>query len=229
MPGSPRHRARARDGGAIVVRRRARPHRQTAPHRKRLLAVIGGADGVLLAYWSGRALGTLLPADLPRVGTVGAGGRVLAFGVITSCAVGVLCGLAPALHLSRGWLATALRDGGRGSSTGVRGRRTMGALIIGALALALVLAVAAGLMLQSFWRLRHVDPGFHANGVLTLGVAPPASRYENDNALRTFYDQVLERVAALPGVRKVGAVHILPKGRRRRELRALLHLTGAVD
>jgi predicted permease len=179
-----------------------------------LLAVAGGIAGVLLAFWSGRVLGALLPADLPRVGSIGVGMRVFAYGIATSCVVGVLFGLAPALLLSRGSLAGALRDGGRSGSAGVRARRSMQTLIVGELALALVLTVAAGLMLQSFWRLSHEDPGFDADGVLTVGVSPPAARYEDSTGsrARTYLASVLERVGAVPGVQSSGAVHILPFG-----------------
>ena len=177
-----------------------------------LLALAGGAAGLLLAVWGGRVLGALLPADLPRVGAIGAGSRVFLFGLATSCVIGLLFGIAPALHLARGPLASALRDGGRGSSAGIRGRRTMGALIVGEIALALVLAVAAGLTLQSFWRLRHEDPGFEARGLLTLSVAPPAARFDNADKRTAYYGQLLPRIAAIPGVTSVGAVHLLPFG-----------------
>ena len=177
-----------------------------------LLALAGGAAGLLLAIWGGRVLGALLPADVPRVGAVGAGSRIFLFGLGTSCVIGFLFGIAPALHLARGALASTLRDGGRGSSAGARGRRTMGALIVGEIALALVLAVGAGLTLQSFWKLRHDDPGFDARGVLTLSVSPPAARYDNADKRAAYYAQLLPRLAAIPGVTHVGAVHLLPFG-----------------
>jgi putative ABC transport system permease protein len=111
----------------------------------------------------------------------------------------VLFGLAPALAISRVSLSDSLKEGGR-SMTGARGQRMRGALVVGQTALALMLLVGAGLMIRSFVRLQEVKPGFEPEGLLTVQLALPETRYEDDLKKAAFYRQVVERVRALPGV-----------------------------
>ncbi|HEX2190751.1 MAG TPA: ABC transporter permease [Longimicrobiaceae bacterium] len=177
-----------------------------------LLALLGGAAGLLLAYWGVQLLGGLLPAELPGADEVRIDARVLAFTAALSLGVGLLAGLAPALLASRTELGGALRE--RSGSGAGRGRWSWlrSALVPSQVALALVLTLGAGLMLRSFRELRAVDPGFRAGGVLTLRVLPPSAGYAEAERRVAYWDAVLSRLAALPGVESVGAIHLLPLG-----------------
>ena len=176
-----------------------------------LLAIVGGAAGVLLALWGIDLLVALLPGEVPRLNTIGIDGRVLGFSLGLSLLTGVLFGLAPALQASKPDLQAALKEGGKAATAGA-GRRLRGLLVVAEVALALMLVIGAGLLIKSFWRRQQVDPGFKAQNVLSLQVAPPASAYEKAERKRVFYRQVIERVAALPGVQAVGGIHLLPMG-----------------
>jgi putative ABC transport system permease protein len=173
-----------------------------------LLALAGGAFGTLLAFWSLRALASLIPAGV-RVGSLGLDGRVLAFTFVLALAAGALAGLAPALQMTHSDLASTLRDGTRAGSVTSRGRRTLRALVVAETAMAVLLAVGAGLLLRSFARLTAVDPGFRPRGVLTAQVTLAGSRYPTAR-VAAFYVAALERVRALPGVEAAGAVSSLP-------------------
>ncbi|MGA9770146.1 MAG: ABC transporter permease [Blastocatellia bacterium] len=176
-----------------------------------LLALIGGAMGVVLALWGIELLVSLLPAEMPRLNEIGIDRQVLGFSFGLSLLTGVLFGLAPAIQTSKPDLQRALKEGGRTSTTGAGGR-LHSLLVVAEVALALMLVVGAGLLIKSFWRLRQVDPGFKAAGVLSLQIAPPAVRYAEGPRKRAFYNQVIERISALPGVKSVGGIHLLPMG-----------------
>lgn len=175
-----------------------------------LLALLGGAVGVALAYWATDLLVALGGPELPRADSVGVDARVLAFAVGASFASGLLFGFSPALRASRTDLRGALTGSGRGSTGGRSDRRFRGGLVAGQVALAMVVLVGAGLLVRSLSSLRAVDPGFHSSGVLTVWMGPAfPDEYEGD-ALTGMYERVLDRVAALPGVEGVGAIDILP-------------------
>jgi predicted permease len=176
-----------------------------------LLALAGGAAGVLLALWGIDLLVALLPAEVPRLNAIGIDGRVLGFSLGLSMLTGVLFGLAPALQASKPDLQAALKEGGKTSTTGA-GRRLRNLLVVAEVALALMLVIGAGLLIKSFWRRQQVDPGFKAQNVLSLQVAPPSAAYKDNSRKRVFYRQVIERIAALPGVSAVGGIHLLPMG-----------------
>jgi putative ABC transport system permease protein len=173
-----------------------------------LLALAGGVLGVLLAAWGLRALGALIPAGV-RVGGLGLDGRVLAFTFVLALAAGALAGLMPAFQMTRSDLAATLRDGTRAGGVTSRGRRTLRALVVVETAVAVLLAVGAGLLLRSFIRLTAVDPGFRPAGVLTAQVALAGTKYQ-DQQVAAFYATALERIRALPGVEAAGAVSNLP-------------------
>jgi putative ABC transport system permease protein len=174
-----------------------------------VLAVLGGVAGLLMASWSLDALVAFGPKDIPRLDEVAVNGQVLAFSAGLSVLTALLFGLFPALQAARVELGHSLRDVGR-SSTGVR-HRARNVLVVSETALAVVLLVAAGLLLKSFVRLQQVDPGFRSDHVLTLGLALPESTYpQGGEVTEAFYDRLLERVRALPGVRAVAATHHLP-------------------
>jgi putative ABC transport system permease protein len=173
-----------------------------------LLALAGGALGVLFAVWGLRGLASLLPAGV-RVSGLGLDGRVLAFTFVLILAAGALAGLVPALQMTRSDLAGTLRDGTRAGSVTARGRRTLRTLVVVETALAVLLAVGAGLLLRSFSRLTAVDPGFRPAGVLTAQVTLAPTRYDGPRTT-SFYAAALERVRGLPGVEAAGAVSNLP-------------------
>jgi putative ABC transport system permease protein len=156
-----------------------------------LVGALGGALGLLLAAGSTKVLADLAPEQLglvqPRRGwdvaafaAPGADWRVVLFAGALALAAGVLAGLLPALRATRGDLAAALRGGGRGSSVAVGSLRrptALSAVVVAQIALALVLLVGAGILLQGFHRLRSADPGFRAAGVLSFRLSPPAAQY----------------------------------------------------
>ncbi len=159
-----------------------------------MLALFGGAGGVLLAYWSVKGLIALNPPDVPRLDQVNLDGRVLAFAFLTTLLVGLVFGLAPALHSSKPDLNTALKEGA--SSTGGRRRwpRHLGlrdVMVITQTALAVVLLVGAGLLIKTFVKLRQVDLGFTPANVITLRVVPPFNRFPKERPMAG----LLQRVA----------------------------------
>jgi predicted permease len=175
-----------------------------------VLALLGGVGGLLLAYWGVSALVAAAPASVPRVAEVGVDGRVLAFTLLVSLGTGLLFGTVPALHATRADLHGMLKDGGRGSTVDAGRQRFRRAMVVTEIALALVLVVGAGLLIQSFARLRGVDAGFDPDGVLTMQLALPPSTYAEKGQVWAFYRQALDRVRALPGVKAAGAVRALP-------------------
>jgi len=170
-----------------------------------LLSLLGGVLGILLAAGAVPSLLTLAPAEIRALGAVGVNGEILGFGILLSLLTGILFGLAPALHVSRGNLNESLKEGER--STG-RGGRTRSALVIAEVGLSLVLLIGAGLTIQSFVRVLRVDPGFDSSQVLifSVGLPPSATPAQQDS----FYRQVTDGLQELPGVRSAGAVSRLP-------------------
>ena len=176
-----------------------------------LLALVGGAAGVLLAGVLVDALIALQPQDVPRLAEVRVDRVVLGFAFGLSLVTSVLFGALPALQVSRRATAPALRHGSRGILGGARpGLR--GGLVVGQIALAMVLLVGSGLLIRSFSLLRQVDPGFDARSALSFQVSLPESAYADDTRLVSFHDALAARLAALPGARAVGAVSGLPLG-----------------
>ena len=172
-----------------------------------LLALAGGALGLVVAFWGVRLLERGLPEHLAAV-DVGIDLPVLGFALAISVATGLLFGLAPALQLSRPRLASELT--GTRSSAGPRRHLLRAALVASEVALSLTLLVCAGLLIRSFSRLQEVDPGFATDGVLTFRVALPEARYGEDHQILAFWDRLLERLGSLPGVQTAGAVSGLP-------------------
>jgi len=165
-----------------------------------VLAGIGEALGVFLAWWGTSALIALAPPNLPRLGEVRLNPGVLLFSVAISLACGVLFGLIPALTASRTNLATALKESGRTDSANPARHRVLGGLTVAEVSLAFVLLIAAGLLLRSFGKLLDVRPGFDPRNVLTMRIALPRTQYSKLQQVTAFHDTVLQRVAALPGV-----------------------------
>jgi putative ABC transport system permease protein len=179
-----------------------------------VLALIGGGLGLGLAYLAVKLV-PLAGDTLPQFHPVRLNGRVLAFTIAASLLTAIFFGLAPAIRAWHVNLSDALKSGGRGSQGGESNRRLRAALVVGEVAVALVLLVAAGLMLRSFERLVHVDSGFDPHHVLTFQVDLPSS-YGSANAytapprVSQLFDTLLSRIQALPGVQSAGAVSSLP-------------------
>ena len=173
-----------------------------------ILAAIGGAAGLLLAYWGVRALVAASPAFLPRVASVSLDGRVLLVTALLTCLTAVVFGLLPAIRASAIDLAQAFKQGERGSS-GARGR--LRSILVGSeITLALVLLVAAGLLTRSFMALRRVDAGFDPRGVMTMTLSITGTRVAEPGLRTSFYREVLDRVRALPNVSAAGMINHVP-------------------
>jgi putative ABC transport system permease protein len=180
-----------------------------------LLAFIGGALGLLLAWWGVGWLSVIGPDSIPRLREITIGSRVLAFTGVTTILTGVAFGLLPALQASRLDLNEALKEGARSATALAGNRRIRGLLVISEVAITVLLLVGTGLLLKSFWLLRSVDPGFEAEHVLTAGISLNRDKYaQSDERRAHFFRQVIERVNALPGVEAVGAISHLPFGGR---------------
>ncbi|MEO8428449.1 MAG: ABC transporter permease [Verrucomicrobiota bacterium] len=178
-----------------------------------LLAVVGGALGLLLAVWGLGLLIALMPPNLvPRIGEIGLDGRVLGFNFALSLLTGIAFGLAPAWQASAADANEALKEGGRNQSSGVRQRFLRQALVAAEIAVSLVLLIGAGLMLKSFSRLREVKLGFNPERTLTLNLSLPRANYPGPQQMKAFYRNVLDRVHALPGVRSAGFANAVPLG-----------------
>jgi putative ABC transport system permease protein len=180
-----------------------------------LLASVGGALGILLAVWIVDALKMLGPANLPRLHEVHIDGAVLAFTACISILTGLVFGLAPALRFSKNDLQPSLKDGSRGSAGG--NRKLGGLLVISEMALSLVLLVSAGLLVKSFWRLVHVQPGFRTDHIATAQIEFPTKTYEQASRRVEFLRQLFDRVDAMPGVDSSGAVSELPLSGRQND------------
>lgn len=175
-----------------------------------VLSVLGGAVGLLLAYWLISSLLALAPATIPRLNEIGMDGRTLAFTLGVSLLTSLLFGLLPALRVSKPDLNEALKESGR-NATGSSGLVRSG-LVIAEIALTLVLLVGAGLLIKSFWRVLQVSPGFNPEQVLTMQVSLPASEYKEDSRKINFYRQFFEQAKSLPGVESAGMINNLPTG-----------------
>ncbi len=175
-----------------------------------LLALLGGFAGILLARWGLDVLVNLSATIFPRVAAASMDGRVLLFSTLISVATGIIFGLAPALHSSRGVRAESLKEGGRGATVGSVSQRLRHSLIVAELALSLVLLSGAGLLIKSFLRLQEVDGGFRPDHVLTMRISLPETKYSKPEQIRAFYRDVLDRISTLPGVQAAGAVNLLP-------------------
>jgi putative ABC transport system permease protein len=174
-----------------------------------LLALLGGAGGILLARWGVKLLMALSAAYLPRADEVHINAPVFGFALAVALFTGVLFGLAPALQSSRLDLTEALKEGGRGAGSGAQRHRTLNLLVVGEVALTVVLLIGAGLLAGSFVRLQQVRPGFDEKNLLTAQINLP-NPYNQPQKKTQFYEQLQQRVSALPGVESVGLITELP-------------------
>ena len=184
-----------------------------------LLALAGGLAGLFLSVWGLELLKRAGARTIPRLGEVHVDLTVLAVTAIVAIGAGILFGLIPALTSAKPELTEALKEGGRGSTTGFRHNRIRNALVVAEIALALVLLVGAGLLMKSFARLQNVNPGFSSSNVLTMELVLPESKYPSPaggpsylggDGARNFFQEILRRVSALPGVQAAAFTDILP-------------------
>ena len=175
-----------------------------------LIALLGGAVGMVLAFWSTKALLALAPSDLPRLNGVQLDLRILLLSLGVSLACGVIFGLAPALTASKTNLVTTLKDSERTDTPGAARQWLRRTFVIAEVAIALVLLISAGLLVRSFGKLLDVRPGFDPHNVLTLRMSLPSAQYTNVAKVSAFYDNVLTRVSALPAVQHAGAAFQTP-------------------
>jgi len=175
-----------------------------------MLSLLGGVVGLLFAYGGLRVLSRFIPADVANADTISIDGKVLVFTLIVAIVTGLIFGLAPASQASHFNLNDSLKEGGRDSGAGVRGKRLRSTLVIAEVAVSFILLIGAGLLINSFMHLRNLDPGFRADHLLALNVDLSEVKYP-DNARRTaFFDEVVRRVQALPGARSVAVAGNLP-------------------
>jgi putative ABC transport system permease protein len=175
-----------------------------------LLAVVAGLAGFLMAAWGVRGLLALAPENLPRLDEIGLNRRVFSFTLLLSVITGVFSGLVPALRSSKSDLSAALKEGGAGS-TGPHRRWLGSALVVSEIALTLMLLIGAGLMLRSFLRLQSLELGYNPRNVLTVGLNLSRNNYPTLVSIRSFNQDLIDRIEKLPGVQwaAVGGVPLL--------------------
>jgi putative ABC transport system permease protein len=175
-----------------------------------MLALVAGALGVGIGWAATRALATWGASQVPQGFPVTLDLHVLLFTFAISLLAGITFGIFPAVQLARVDLNGTLRAEGRSASIGRAGSKTRGILVVGQIALSLVLLIAAGLLLRSFNRLLHVDPGFEAHNLLTMNVSLSTIRYAKPGQQIAFFDDVLQRVSGQPGIRSASISAALP-------------------
>jgi predicted permease len=175
-----------------------------------LLAVAGGAAGLALARAGLRLVAILVADQLPRAGELSIDGAVLAFTAAISLATGIGAGLIPALRARRTGLNEALKQGLGRTESQAGGPLTRNLLVIVEVALSLMLLIGAGLMIRTLWFLRRVNPGFDPRGVMTMNVTIPQSKYDTPARATAFFDELLRRVRALPGVDAAAVIDSVP-------------------
>ncbi|MBA3833448.1 MAG: ABC transporter permease [Chthoniobacterales bacterium] len=178
-----------------------------------LLALVGGAAGLLLAWWGVDVLGTLALQALPHLGTIRVNPSVCVFTFALATASTLLFGLLPALQVSRPNVIETLQQGAKGSTGGLQSQRLRALLVISQVALSLLLLSGAGLLIKSFFNLRATNPGFVPDRLMTAQITLPRALYGQDDGkqIRTF--QAIEaKLAAIPGLQFVGGVDPLPLG-----------------
>ena len=179
-----------------------------------LLSLAGGLLGLGLGYLGVRALLSINPGDIPRIGEQGAAvtldWRVLAFTLVASVLTGILFGLVPAFNASRSDLSITLRESGARTGSGLRHNKARSILVITEMALALVLLVGAALLIRTFGALRGVNPGFDARNVLTLQMSLAGARFEKTAGVEQLERDGRRRIEGLPGVSSAGITCCLP-------------------
>lgn len=177
-----------------------------------VIALVGGGLGVLLAFWGVDLILSLDPGEVPRVAPIGVNGQALAFAVLLSLVTGILFGVVPAWQASRPQLQSTLKDNTRGATGDGQRHFARGALVLAEVAISLVLLVGAGLLFRSLMNLMDAPLGFTTARMVTMTVAPTGENYRSPGQFLAYWNQVLDRVRALPGVEKVALSGSLPLG-----------------
>ena len=175
-----------------------------------ILGVVGGALGLLIAIWGVEALLAMDPTGIPRLGEVHVDPFVIAFTFALSIVTGLVFGVVPALQAAKSGMSLTLKEGGRGALSSRGGARVRSGLVIAEVALAVTLLAGAGLLIRSFGKLAAVDPGFVVQPALAFDLSLPDARYEEEARQIAFFDQLLPKLRAIPGVEQAGAVVSLP-------------------
>jgi putative ABC transport system permease protein len=175
-----------------------------------LLSALGGIVGLLFSVVGLKLLKRFIPPNISQVQAIGIDARVLVFTLLISIATGLLFGLAPAVQMANSDLNDTLKETGRDSAAGRHGNRIRGLLIISEVAVSFLLLIGAGLLINSFIHLRHVDPGFRSEKLLTMKIVLPETRYPNKQGRSLFYDELLRRIETLPGVATAAVATDLP-------------------
>ncbi|HEY2548453.1 MAG TPA: ABC transporter permease [Candidatus Acidoferrum sp.] len=174
------------------------------------VALAGGVAGLLLAVWVIRLIHRFAPANIPHLQAAHLDVRVLVFTLILSLLTGILFGLAPVLAAFRVSLDSTLKEAGAQGGTGTGARRAQSVLMVAEIALSIVLLIGAGLLVKSFRNLTAIQPGFDSSGLLTARIALPLDQYQPLDRQRSFFQQLVERLQALPGVTAAGAAGAIP-------------------
>jgi len=177
-----------------------------------VIALVGGALGVLLAFWSVDLILALDPGEVPRVAPIGVDGRALGFAVILSMVTGVLFGVVPAWQASKPELQNTLKDNTRGTTGDGNRHIARAGLVLAEVSISLVLLVGAGLLFRSLMTLMDMPLGFTTSRMLTMTVAPTGENYRSPGQFLGYWSRVLERVRAVPGVEQVALSSSLPLG-----------------
>jgi len=175
-----------------------------------MLAAIGGSAGLALAVLALRALHAVAPPGVPRLDGVALDWTAVGFTFAVTTVAAFLFGILPAFHTSGHALSDALRERGRSALGGPRARLTRHVLVVAEMALAVLLLTGAGLLIRSFVRLMHVDPGFRVDHGIVFRIGLPDQRYPDDPARRAFFDRATAAIGATPGVEGVGVVFFVP-------------------
>lgn len=175
-----------------------------------LLAAIGAALGLALAFWTTKTLVHLIPAIIPRANEIAVNLPVLAFTLALTLITGLIFGVVPAFAAERTALTDALKEGGRSAVQGPKHHRMRAILVVSEIALSMVLLVGAGLLVRSFQRVLETDAGVQSEHVLTASLSLPAAQYADAKQVRTFYRDLVSRLEQLPGLKTAGASTDLP-------------------
>jgi predicted permease len=175
-----------------------------------LLAILGGGVGLMFAFAGLRILTAFIPDTISQAESIGIDGKVLLFTALVAVVTGLIFGLAPAAQASNFSLNETLKEGGRDAAGGSKGVRLRGLLVIAEVAVSFVLLIGAGLLISSFLHLRNLDPGFRADHLLTAKIDLPELKYPDREHRIPFFDDVIRRVSALPGVQSAAIAGNLP-------------------
>ena len=175
-----------------------------------LLSLLAGIAGLGLAYAGLNVLTRFVPPEVMQVDTIAINGKVLVFTLLVAIVTGLIFGLAPATQTSHLDLNDTLKESGRDSGSGGRGKRLRSTLVVAEVAVSFILLIGAGLLINSFMHLRNLDPGFRADHLLTATVDLSEVKYPDTPRRVAFFDEVLRRIRALPGVQSAAAAGNLP-------------------